>query len=252
MPPRGCSPSCTPAAICAPTAGTSSVASSCTAGWRTNDRPHGAAAGAAGGLRTAQASRRGPAHAPPIRIRGAVSRAGVRARHRVLRGLDRARRRRRRRRNRRRRTGPHPQTVGHRDGPPRHQAGQPPRPRRSPVADRRGVRRGPPSPWRQAVDLANVMLCLALRCDPDASINGRDASSPSTRSARRSPPPTVSPFPPSSGATSASRAATCMASSSPCVPPDHPRSESNAGVHVASAFIAAMIPPRSSSPYRPD
>ena len=44
----------------------------------------------------------------------------------------------------RRRTGPHPQTVGHRHRSPRHQAGQSPRPRRPGVADRRGVRRGPP------------------------------------------------------------------------------------------------------------
>ena len=46
----------------------------------------------------------------------------------------------------RRRPRDHPQAVGRRAGPPRHQAGQPAGPRRPDAADRRGLRRGPPQP----------------------------------------------------------------------------------------------------------
>ena len=57
--------------------------------------------------------------------------------------------------------------LGHRGGPPRHQAGQPARARRASPAGRRLRSRGPPSPWRQAVDLSNMLLVLALRTDPE-------------------------------------------------------------------------------------
>jgi hypothetical protein len=45
-----------------------------------------------------------------------------------------------------------------------------------------------PSPWRQAVDLANMMLCLALRSDPEVVYQRPCASSRPRRSARRSRP----------------------------------------------------------------
>ena len=54
-----------------------------------------------------------------------------------------------------------------------------------------------PSPWRQAVDLANMMLVLALRLrrsPPSTSM--RSPTSRPTRSPRRSPPRAVSPVPP--------------------------------------------------------
>ena len=59
--------------------------------------PHGAAAGAAGGLRVAQAALRRPSDAAALWLRRAHSRAGVLAGHRVLRRCHRARRRRHRR-----------------------------------------------------------------------------------------------------------------------------------------------------------
>ena len=46
-----------------------------------------------------------------------------------------------------------------------------------------------PSPWREAVDLANMMLVLALRPIPSASTTGRSRTSRPRRSARRSRPP---------------------------------------------------------------
>ena len=46
-----------------------------------------------------------------------------------------------------------------------------------------------PSPWRQAVDLANMMLVLAVRTDADRVYDARCSSSLLRRSARPSPPP---------------------------------------------------------------
>ena len=46
-----------------------------------------------------------------------------------------------------------------------------------------------PSPWRQAVDLANMMLVLAVRTDADRVYERALRASPRTRSPRRSPPP---------------------------------------------------------------
>ena len=78
--------------------------------------------------------------------------------------------RRRRGRRRHHRPGPaaHPPAVGRRARAPRHQAREPARARRPGVGSSTSffvqVR---PSPWRQAVDLANMMLVLAVRTDAD-------------------------------------------------------------------------------------
>ena len=53
-----------------------------------------------------------------------------------------------------------------------------------------------PSPWRQAVDLANMMLVLGLRSDAETVYEHALESSPRTRSPRRSPPRAVWPVPP--------------------------------------------------------
>ena len=92
-----------------------------------------------------------------------------------------------------------------------------------------------PSPWRQAVDLANMMLCLALALRSRASsTSGHCASSPSPRSAKRSPPPAASPCPPSCGGCSASRVVTSTPSSSNLLPARPRRSGSNGGALAAS------------------
>ena len=54
-----------------------------------------------------------------------------------------------------------------------------------------------PSPWRQAVDLANMMLVLAVRTDPERVYERALRSSPPTRSRRRSPRRVASPARPS-------------------------------------------------------
>jgi tRNA A-37 threonylcarbamoyl transferase component Bud32/membrane-associated phospholipid phosphatase len=46
-----------------------------------------------------------------------------------------------------------------------------------------------PSPWRQAVDLGNMMLVLAVRTDPQGSTDGRWLTSRRTSSRRPLPPP---------------------------------------------------------------
>ena len=46
-----------------------------------------------------------------------------------------------------------------------------------------------PTPWRQAVDLANMMLCLALRSAPERVYERACSSSPPRRWPRPSPPP---------------------------------------------------------------
>jgi tRNA A-37 threonylcarbamoyl transferase component Bud32 len=66
-----------------------------------------------------------------------------------------------------------------------------------------------PSPWRQGVDLANMLLVLALR----RSTSERCGSSPSRRSARRSRPPAASPCPRSCAGCCVPRAGTCTPSS---------------------------------------
>ena len=97
--PPGCSASSTPAATCAPTAGTSSAASCCTAGWRT--RSPSTPCGGWCSRRTTRCTMLRPAGLPTptaLRLRGAHPRTGVPAGHRVLRRRDRARRGRDRRR----------------------------------------------------------------------------------------------------------------------------------------------------------
>ena len=82
----------------------------------------------------------------PYGVCRAHPRAGVPAGHRVLRRRHRARRGRGRHPGDRRRPRHHPQAVGRRAGPPRHQAGQPAGPRRPHAADRRRLRPGPAQP----------------------------------------------------------------------------------------------------------
>ena len=75
--------------------------------------------------------------------------------------------RRRRRQHHRSRTPPGAPALGGRTRTSRHQAGEPARPPRPAVAHRLGVHRDPAHAWRQAVDLANMMLVLALRSDAE-------------------------------------------------------------------------------------
>ena len=56
--------------------------------------------------------------------------------------------------------------VGRRDRPPRHQAGQSDGPLRGLLLIDVAFVQVRPSPWRQAVDLGNMMLVLAVRSDP--------------------------------------------------------------------------------------
>jgi len=86
-----------------------------------------------------------------------------------------------------------------------------------------------PTPWRQAVDLANMMLCLSCAPAPNASTGEPSASSAWRRSARGSRPPAGWPCPPSSAGCSAPRAGTCTPSSSGCCRPRPGRSRSSAG-----------------------
>ena len=99
-----------------------------------------------------------------------------------------------------------------------------------------------PTPWRQAVDLANMMLCLALRSSPEpvyqralrqfsveeisegfAAARGLALPSQLRRMLRR-------------------RAATCMASSSGFCRNDHARSGSNAGAGAGSGCCCWSCP----------
>ena len=54
---------------------------------------------------------------------------------------------------------------------------------------RRPSSRSGPSPWRQAVDLGNMMLVLAVRTDRNGCTGGRCTTSPRTSWPRPSPPP---------------------------------------------------------------
>ena len=93
-----------------------------------------------------------------------------------------------------------------------------------------------PSPWRQAVDLANMMLCLALRSDPElvpragpAPVLGRGDH----RGLRRRPRAGRRR---SSAGCSGPRAATCTPSSSACCRPRPNRFPSSAGAPAGSGF----------------
>ena len=57
--------------------------------------------------------------------------------------------------------------LGRRARAPRHQAGEPARARRHVLLIDVAFVQVRPSPWRQAVDLANMMLVLAVRTDAD-------------------------------------------------------------------------------------
>ena len=93
-----------------------------------------------------------------------------------------------------------------------------------------------PSPRRQAVDLANMMLCLALHSSAEQVYRGRCAGSAWRRSARPSPRPAGWRCPRSCAACCARKVATCMPSSSGCCPPRPSRSGSNGGVPAESAY----------------
>ena len=104
-------------------------------------------------------------------------------------------------------------SCGCRVGPPRHQAGQP------------AVRDGHvllidvffaeihPTPWRQAVDLANMMLCLALRSDPQRVYELALRRFSRRRSVRPSRRPAGWPCRPSFGGCFATRVVTSTPSS---------------------------------------
>ena len=62
-----------------------------------------------------------------------------------------------------------------------------------------------PTPWRQAVDLANMMLVLAPRSSREQVYQRARLQFSTTRSPRRSPPPAASPCPPSSAGPCASQ-----------------------------------------------
>ena len=171
----------------------------------------------------------------PVRLRGAHPRAGVPARHRVLRPGAPSSARPRSTTRSSTTACDHPQAVGRRPGPPRHQAGQPAGPRRPPAADRRGLRPGPPEP------LAPGRRPGQHDALPGAAFPIRElvyqracASSPSRRSARRSPPPAGWPCPPSCGGCSATRAVTSTPSSCSCCRHGPGRSGSNAGAPAGS------------------
>ncbi len=79
-----------------------------------------------------------------------------------------------------------------------------------------------PSPWRQVVDLANVMLVLAVRTSPEIVYQEDSGCSAPRRSLKRSPPPAGSRCPPSCGPRSAKTAAIWWAPSGRWHRPGHP------------------------------
>jgi serine/threonine protein kinase len=78
-----------------------------------------------------------------------------------------------------------------------------------------------PSPWRQVVDLANMMLVLALRTSPELVYQEALGLFSPGRSLKRSPPPAGSPCPPSCGPRSAKTAAIWSAPSGRWHRPGH-------------------------------
>ena len=217
--PATCSASCTPAATCARTAGTSWAGSCCTAGWRTRSRSTPSAGWSSRRTTPCTSCTWPGCPAPTLRLRRAHPRAGVPAGHRVLRRRRRAGRGRGRRAGDRRRPRHHPQAVGRRAGPPRHQAGQPAGPRRPHAADRRGLRRVPAQPLAPGRRPGqHDAVPGPARPAPSWSTSGPCGSSPSRRSPRRSPPPAGWPCPPSSATCCGPRAATCTPSSCACCP----------------------------------
>jgi hypothetical protein len=106
----------------------------------------GAPPGHLRGLRPAPAGRPRGQGGRDLRPGGAHPQPGVHAGHRVLRGCPQPGRRPGRRPGDRRGPGHGADLLGHRRGPPRHQAGQPTGPRRPPAAGRRVRAGGPPLP----------------------------------------------------------------------------------------------------------
>ena len=86
-----------------------------------------------------------------------------------------------------------------------------------------------PSPWRQAVDLANMMLCLGLRSSAERVYQRALGQFSVEEITEGSPPPGAWPCPPSSVACCRPRAATCTPSSRACCLPRRGRSGSSAG-----------------------
>ena len=151
---------------------------------------HRRPAGPAGGLCAAAAPRRRPAHAGALRGRRAHPRARVPDHLRVLRRRHGARRGRGRRGDHRPGPRHHPQAVGRRPGPPRHQAGQPAGPRRPHGADRRRLRPGAPEPLAPGRRPGQHDALPGPAQRPRSwSTPGPCACSRSRRSPRRSPPP---------------------------------------------------------------
>ena len=117
----------------------------------------------------------------------------------------------------RRRPRHHPQAVGRRAGPPRHQAGQPAGPPGPDAADRRGLRPGPAQPLAPGRGPGQHDALPGPALQPRAGLPaGPASSSRSRRSPRASPPPGAWPCRRSSATCCGPRAATSMPSSSAC------------------------------------
>ena len=135
----------------------------------------------------------------------------------------------------RRRPRDHPQAVGRRAGPPRHQAGQPAGPRRPHAADRRRLRRVPPQPLASGRGPGQHDAVLGSALQPRAGLSagppvlhgGGDHRGVRGRPRPGSPLP-APPHDPGPGPR------TCMPSSSACCPAHPGRSESSAGAPAGS------------------
>ena len=176
-----CSASSTRVSICAPTARTSSAGSCCTGGSRTRSRSTPFAGSSS--RRTTRCALCRDAGLPSAEPYGFVELTPEREYLLVTEFFDGAVElgdAEVGRRGHRRRPADHPPDVGRRARPPRHQTRQPAGPRRRHPADRRGVRGGAPHTVAQAVDLANMMLCLALRGAPESVYQRACSTSPST------------------------------------------------------------------------
>ena len=97
-----------------------------------------------------------------------------------------------------------------------------------------------PGTWREAVDLANMMLVPRPEDPtPKRSTGAPCASSPSRKSPRDSRPPAGLPCPRSCGGCSASKVVTCTANSSGCCPSGPGRSGSSGGARVAPGYCCS-------------
>ena len=91
-----------------------------------------------------------------------------------------------------------------------------------------------PSPWRQAVDLANMMLCLALRSSAEQVYRRALRQFSVDEISEGSPPPAAWRCRPNCGGCCAPRAVTCTANSCGCCRPRPNRSGCNAGAPAES------------------